>query len=75
MPLPSWSSSRASTGDSSSPKGVVELYRCQATDALAASEPLRDFHLRQDTWELEDGTWASAAFQGDAARGRIHGRS
>jgi hypothetical protein len=38
-----------------SEKGVVELFRCQATDALAASEPLSDFDLRQYVRELRCG--------------------
>jgi len=38
-----------------SEKGVVELYRCQATDVLAASEPLHDFDLRQYIREVRCG--------------------
>jgi hypothetical protein len=38
-----------------SEKGAVELFRCQATDALAASEPLREFDLRQYIRELRSG--------------------
>jgi hypothetical protein len=34
---------------------VGELFRCQATDALAASEPLGDFDLRQYIRELRSG--------------------
>jgi hypothetical protein len=34
---------------------VGELFRCQATDAPAASEPLRDFDLRQYIRELRCG--------------------
>jgi hypothetical protein len=34
---------------------AVEFFRCQATDALAASEPLHDFDLRQYIRELRSG--------------------
>lgn len=38
-----------------SEEGVGELFRCQATDALAASEPLGDFDLTQYSRELRSG--------------------
>lgn len=38
-----------------SENGVDEFFRCQATDALAASEPLGDFDLRQYIRELRAG--------------------
>ena len=38
-----------------SENGVVELFRCQATDAPAASEPLHDFDPRQYIRELSAG--------------------
>jgi hypothetical protein len=45
----------SSTRPEQSENEAVELFRCQATDALAASEPLHDFDLRQYIRELRSG--------------------
>ena len=48
-----------------------EVWRCQATEALKASEPLKTSDLRQYWRELTNGNFALLRFIGLAARGII----